>query len=129
MNQPVPVSRPLYFLLLCSVCYGFFKLSASSAGSRSGVAAGEHLPRRNAASGSYPCGGNPTEGRSGSATCTVPPRAARGLQWVTSVNSKTRNLHPVVCFGRTYRLSRDQDRVALARRKGTFLAAKTPLSK
>lgn len=63
MNQLVRVSRPLYFLLLLSFCYGFFKPSALSAGSRSGVAAGEHLPRRHAASGPYPCGGKPYGGQ------------------------------------------------------------------
>lgn len=44
----VCVSHPLYFLLSLSFCYGFFKqyvcLSVFSAGSLSGVGAGEHQP-------------------------------------------------------------------------------------
>lgn len=81
MNQLVRVSRPLYFLLLLSFWYGFFQPSALSAGSCSGVAAGEHLPRRHTASGSDPCGGKPY----GGAGLAVPPAPShRGRRGVSS---------------------------------------------
>lgn len=58
MNQLVCVSHPLFIIIV--ILLRVFQagwLAAAFAGSRSGVAAGDHLPRRHASSKSYPFSG------------------------------------------------------------------------
>lgn len=57
--------------------------------------------------------GQPAQGRAGSAACAVTPRAARGLQHLTSLKSQIHGLQPAVCFGRTHRPGQDADWVGV----------------
>lgn len=84
MNQLVCVSHPLCFLLLLLLfCYGFFKLAVclpylpdrARGQLQESICLADTLPPSPIHSA-----GKPAWGRSGSAACTVPPRAVRALE-------------------------------------------------